>query len=108
MKNIVYIGIKGRVLALDRSTGDILWSTKLKNSYYVAIHLDGDRIIAAAEGELFCLDSSTGTQLWHNKLPGLGTGLVSIATNTGSNAVNVAMESHRQAAQTAAMIAASS
>ena len=75
----IYIGIKGRVLALDRASGMQLWQTRLKGLDFVNVAWDGDRLYAATSGEIFCIDPSDGSILWHNPLKGYGWGIVSIA-----------------------------
>ena len=80
----VFLGVCGEVVALDRTTGQELWSTKLAGSDFVNLVLDQDRIIATTRGKAFCIDTTTGQLLWHNDLPGMGLGMVSIATATGS------------------------
>lgn len=77
---IVYLGIKGSVIALDAATGRQIWATHLKGSDFVHVVLDGDHLYAATYGEVFCLDPKTGDGRWHNPLKGFGLGLVSIAT----------------------------
>jgi outer membrane protein assembly factor BamB len=83
----IFIGIKGSVIAIDRATGQSLWETPLKGSDFVNVILDEDRVLAATKGELFCLDAVTGKLLWNNKLPGLGQGIITIATSSGSTAM---------------------
>jgi outer membrane protein assembly factor BamB len=104
----VFIGLKGAVAALDRSTGTKLWFTKLKGSDFVNLTLAENELYAATKGELYCLEPATGQIRWHNPLEGMGLGLVSIAA-PGSQANPVAMAKHKQgedAAATAAVIAA--
>jgi len=74
----LYVGIKGRVLALDRASGAVLWQTELKGSDFVNVAGDEAGLFAMTYGELFCLDSMTGEIKWHNPLKGLGTGLASV------------------------------
>lgn len=83
--SMIYVGIKGHVLALDRATGTEIWRTKLsgvrmKTSDFVNLSLDGDQLYATLSGEIFCLDNASGEVRWHDQLKGLGTGLVSIAS----------------------------
>jgi outer membrane protein assembly factor BamB len=81
--NLLYIGIKGAVLALDRAKGAEVWICELKRSDFVNVAVvDGD-LYAATKGELFCLDAVTGATRWHNPLKGYGWGLISIATAGG-------------------------
>src|SRR5271156_3687402 len=79
-RDAIYIGIRGTVLALDRSRGVEIWRADLKGSDFVNVVLDGDRVLAATKGEVFCLDSTTGKVLWNNELKGLGRGLMTMVT----------------------------
>ena len=79
-REAIYIGIRGTVLALDRSNGAEIRRADLRGSDFVNVVLDGDRVLAATKGELFCLDSTTGKILWNNELKGLGRGLMTIVT----------------------------
>ncbi|HMY75908.1 MAG TPA: PQQ-binding-like beta-propeller repeat protein, partial [Blastocatellia bacterium] len=101
--NIIYLGIKGTVVALNRATGEELWRTTLKGSDFVNVVLDGNQLYATTKGEIFCLDTATGQPRWHNKLTGMGTGLIVIATPTGSQVLSAQEKRQRdQAAVTAA------
>jgi outer membrane protein assembly factor BamB len=78
--DLIFVGIKGSVVALNRQTGEQIWATHLKSWDFVNIVVDDDSILASTWGEIFCLDALTGQTLWHNRLKGFGTGLTSIAT----------------------------
>ena len=78
--DLVFIGIKGSVVALNRATGAPVWVRRLKGSDFVNVVLDGETILASCYGEIFCLDALTGAALWHNPLKGFGLGLTTIAT----------------------------
>src|SRR5579884_3054019 len=107
-QDFVYIGIKGQVLALDRTTGQQVWAARVKGSF-VNLVLDGDRLLASGSGELYCLDAITGAQVWHNQLPGMGMGLMSIVTANapGGNVANAhAQIEADEAAANAAVIPA--
>lgn len=101
---IIYLGIKGSVIALDSGTGQQLWATHLKGSDFVNVVLDGDSLYAATYGEIFCLDPATGAGRWHNPLKGFGLGLVSVAAESISPSalLNVMQEKRRRDAQAAA------
>jgi|SRR5581483_5454511 len=100
-RNLLFIGIKGTVLALDRATGQEVWRTELLRSEFLnLVHQDGD-LFAATAGELFCLDSVTGHVRWHNQLKGLGRGLIAIA-GAGSQQSLIAREKQRQDEEAAA------
>lgn len=92
----VYIGIKGRVICIDRQSGATRWTTQLLKRYFVNLHRDGDDILASTHGELFCLDARSGTIKWRNPLPGMGRGLITIAGNPGNWAA-IAQQQDEQA-----------
>ena len=98
----LYIGIKGRVLRIDRLTGATKWTAHLLSRQFVNVHLEGTEVIAATHGELFCLDAETGALKWRNRLPGLGRGLITIAGSAGNAA---AMDQLRQDEEAAAAAA---
>lgn len=99
----IFLGAKGEVLAVDRATGQQLWRTKLAGGDFVNLILDEDRIVATSKGKAFCLDAATGQLLWRNDLPGLGFGLVSIATASGSTPSGPPSERRRQQQAAAAV-----
>ncbi len=95
--DLVFVGIRGSVLALDKNSGGRVWETKLKGGTFVTVLVEGDRVLAGAQGEIFCLDAATGQVLWHDGLKGYGLGLMSIATATrSSNSSAIAAEHRRQ------------
>ena len=71
---LIFVGLNGYALALDRDTGEIVWSNDQMKSGYVSLLLDGDRLIASTNGYMYCLDPLTGDILWHNPLRGYGIG----------------------------------
>ena len=76
---LVFIGIKGSVVALNRATGKQVWTARLKGSGFVNVVVQGGAVLASCYGEIFCLDPLTGNALWHNPLKGFGTELATIA-----------------------------
>ena len=80
--NVIYLGAKGSVVAIDRQNGKQRWRTALKGSGFVLVVLDRDLVFAHTRGELFALDAETGNMLWENGLEGLGYGYVTIASNS--------------------------
>jgi outer membrane protein assembly factor BamB len=80
-RELLFIGVSGKVLALDADTGTEVWRTKLKTSGTVLLHRNATRLFASVSGELFCLDPENGGTRWHSKLKGLGLGIVSMATS---------------------------
>jgi outer membrane protein assembly factor BamB len=96
--DLVFIGIKGSVIALNRATGQQVWATHLKGSDFVNVVVDEDAVLATCYGEIFCLNPLTGDARWHNPLKGFGLGLATIAAehNQGSgNAPAIAAKRRR-------------
>jgi len=102
--DLIFIGIKGSVVALNRATGMQEWTTHLKGYSFVNVVLEDDRVIATCYGEVFCLDALNGVTLWHNPLKGFGMGLATIATgqNPGSGNAPVLAEKLSRDQQAAA------
>ena len=101
--DLVFIGIKGSVIALNRATGEQEWATHLKGSDFVNVVLQDEAVLASCYGEIFCLDPLTGNARWHNPLKGFGRGLAIIATegNLGSGNAPVLAEKRRRNEQAA-------
>jgi outer membrane protein assembly factor BamB len=99
---LIYVGIKGAVLALEKASGSRVWETKLKGDSYTTVLVDGGRVFAGARGEVFCLDAATGRILWHDPLTGFGWGLVSLATDTACSSPTSTEELRRREAAAAA------
>jgi len=85
-RNLIFVGISGTVLALDKSTGTEAWRTELPGSFFVNVAVEGNSIYASTRGEIFCLDPASGAIRWNNPLKGLGRGLVSIGLPGGQSA----------------------
>jgi len=79
MSKIIYLGVKGSVVAVNSETGVPVWSTTLKGTEFVNVVLDGNNLFATTRGEIFCLDPQGGGIRWHNPLKGYGLGLITIA-----------------------------
>ena len=101
---MIYLGIKGSVVAVDSATGSHLWARELKGGDFVNLVLDGDNLYATTHGEIFCLDARSGVIRWHDPLKGRGLGLVSIAVEgtVASGAAALAVEKRRRDQQAAA------
>ena len=100
--NQIYVGIKGYVLALDRTSGIILWKTSVAGSSFVTVVDDGPHVFALSHGEAYCLEASNGAILWHNPLKGFGLGIGSIAVpgrpvTQGAAASQIVAEQQRAA-----------
>ena len=106
--DLVFIGIKGSVVALDRATGQQVWATHLKGADFVNVLQEGGVVLASCCGEVFCLDPFTGNALWHNPLKGFGRGLATIAAehNPGIGNASALAEKRRRDEESAASAAA--
>jgi outer membrane protein assembly factor BamB len=105
LDDLVFVGFNSRVAALDRYTGEIIWSWKSpQGSGYVSLLLDGDRLVAVANGYVYCLDPLYGQEVWRNPMRGMGTGVTCVASVRGSSGVDPSAmaELARQAAAAAA------
>ena len=111
-QDILLLGMKKRVTAIQRNTGAVIWETKLQGGQgdFVTLLCDGSRVYAASGGHLHCLDLRSGQMLWTNPLPGYGFGLASLCLPDGASAPTpatlAAIRAQQQAAATAATTAA--
>ncbi|MEW6349401.1 MAG: PQQ-binding-like beta-propeller repeat protein [Thermodesulfobacteriota bacterium] len=95
---ILFVGIRSHVLALDRRSGNEIWTTKLERGpwsfdCFVNVLFDRDSVFAETGGMLYCLDPETGRIKWKNRLTGCGYGIASLAT-ANSSAGNAALVNH--------------
>jgi outer membrane protein assembly factor BamB len=97
---LIFVGLNGYALALDRDTGDIVWSNNRLTSGYVTMMLDGDRLIVSTNGYMWALDPLTGNILWHNPLRGYGVGAAHLCSVRGQSSNTFAV--HAQEADDAA------
>ena len=104
---LVFVGIKGSVVALNHATGQQEWTKRLKGSDFVNVTFQNGMLLASCYGEIFSLDPLTGEELWHNPLKGFGTGLATIATehSVGSSNALVLSEKRRRDEEAAASAA---
>jgi outer membrane protein assembly factor BamB len=58
ISDLVFIGIKGSVLALNRATGQQVWATHLKGSDFANVVLQNEAVLASCCGEIFCPSSA--------------------------------------------------
>jgi len=105
ISEMIFTGIKGSVIALDRATGKQVWVARLMSYDFVAVMVDEGKVYAACCGEVFCLDPEMGDVLWHNGLKGFGTGIVSLATATAQSTESPMLAQKRRRDQQAAAAA---
>jgi outer membrane protein assembly factor BamB len=83
INNIVFLGLNSSVAALDRNTGENIWTWRAPKPFhrgYVSLLLLNDsQLIVSVNGYTYCLDPLKAELLWFNDLPGFGTGVTSIA-----------------------------
>jgi outer membrane protein assembly factor BamB len=108
-QNNLFILSNGRVAAINKKDGSIIWEVKLRNYLsskmtltFGQLTVEGDKLFIGATGILLCLRTKDGSLVWKNELKGWGYSFVSLA-NTGNEAVAA---SAAQAATNAAVIAA--
>jgi outer membrane protein assembly factor BamB len=106
-RRLVYVGIRGCVVALDHATGRIAWSVELRRgSSFVPVFHESGRVFATSGGEVTCLDAGTGKTLWHNPLKGFGLGYAMIAGAPDPVVAAVVAEMEAAAASSAGASAA--
>jgi outer membrane protein assembly factor BamB len=81
IEQLIFVGLNGYALALDRDSGEMVWSNNQMRSGYVTLLLDGDRLIASTNGYMYCLEPLTGQIRWHNPLKGYGMGAPTALTS---------------------------
>src|SRR5262245_19528707 len=77
--SVLVVAAGGVVRGLDRNTGQELWKNGLSGGGYgeVAIHIEGDLIVASAAGAMaFGLSYPSGEQLWASKTTAMGRATV--------------------------------
>jgi outer membrane protein assembly factor BamB len=102
MTDRLYIGIGGHIVAIQASTGEEIWRTKLRRSSFVTVCVRPGAVFGGAAGHLYCLDPGTGAIRWHNGLDGLGTSLVSFGDPIAAAAAIAAQQAAAAASTGAA------
>jgi outer membrane protein assembly factor BamB len=106
---VIYLGVKGSVVAVNSTTGQPVWEAALKGNDFVNVVFDGDNLFAATRGEIFCLDPQSGGIRWHNPLRGYGWGLITIAgDDIPQNVTAITAEKRRRDQQQAAAASSAS
>lgn len=80
-EKVVFAAFNGRVFAIDRRDGAILWRWKVpKGGSFVTVLPDGDQLLVCADGYLWALRAEDGTMLWSQPFKGEGTGIPMLAS----------------------------
>ncbi len=105
-ESMVFAGIRGSVVALDRRSGNALWSTHLSGGDFVNVVILGGDLYASTRGEIFCVEAATGRIRWHNALKGYGRGLMTMAGSgiVENQAPAARAKKHREEEEAAAQI----
>jgi outer membrane protein assembly factor BamB len=94
-KNYLFIFSNGKVAAINKADGQIVWEVKLKDYLsssatvlmYGQISVEGDKIFVGSSGILLCLSTKDGAFIWKNELKGWGYQFVSIANATDNASI---------------------
>src|SRR5947199_8780603 len=107
MHKFLFVALNGRVAALDRDSGEIVWDWIAKDpdkhravGGYMTLLVDQGQLFVSSNGFTYRLEAETGEQLWANPLRGWGVGPAALATSTAaSQQVLTAAAAQQQAAQ---------
>ena len=87
---LVVLGLNGRVAALLRKDGRLLWATDLPGvigDRFVTVTCDDTCVYAYTRGQVHCLDMESGRLLWSNDLKGFGYGIATLCLPGAANDV---------------------
>ncbi len=77
----IYAAFNGRVFALDRRDGSILWRwTTPKGGNFVTLLPDEDQLLVCSDGYLWALRAEDELCLWSQPFKGEGTGIPVLAS----------------------------
>ena len=98
--NALFILSNGRVAAINKKDGQIIWEIKIKQYLDGAITMsigqlvvEDDKLFIGASGILLCLSAKDGSLIWKNELKGWGYQFVSmgnVSTEAASAAIRAA------------------
>jgi outer membrane protein assembly factor BamB len=82
---LIFTGMGGRVVAINRLSGEVIWKKHLSGSGFVTVIADATTVYAQTGGKLFALNPLSGDIVWTNGLPGCGYGLGCLAFAGGQH-----------------------
>lgn len=107
-QNHLFILSNGRVAAIDKKLGEIIWEVKLKTYVGSAmmmtfgqIMVEDNKLFIGSSGMLLCLSAKDGSLLWKNELKGWGYNFVSFAGAPNESAIAAAAAAAGAAASAA-------
>jgi outer membrane protein assembly factor BamB len=114
--NSLYILSNGRVAAINKKDGAIIWEIKLKEytgtgmSHAIGqISVEDDKIYVGISGILLCLAAKDGALVWKNDLKGWGYSFISMSNvNNDAGMAALSAASAATIAATASSSAATS
>ena len=97
--HVLFILSNGRVAAINKKDGQIVWEVKLKQyvssslSYSIGqLSVEGDKLFIGCSGMVICLNAKDGSLVWINELKGWGYQFVSLANATNETAGAAAIQ----------------
>src|SRR5947209_19020837 len=106
LHKLLFLGLNGRVAALDRESGEIVWEWTAKDpdkhravGGYMTLLVDQGQLFVSANGFTYRLDPVTGAELWANPLRGWGFGPTALATSTAASQQVLTAASAKRAAE---------
>jgi outer membrane protein assembly factor BamB len=104
-QNHLFIFSNGKLAAINKQNGEIVWEVKVKtyltnavSLVYAQLQVEGDKIYLGTSGILLCLSTKDGSLIWKNVLKGWGYQFVHIAG--ADNSANIAAANVAAAAVT--------
>lgn len=105
---LLFILSNGRVGAVSKKTGELVWEVKLsqyvKNAMSLSIgqiSVEDNKIYVGSTGILLCLSTKDGSLIWKNELKGWGYTFVSMANVPVEAAAAAALQANAQSASAA-------
>lgn len=71
-RNVLVLGLRGRVIGKDRTSGATLWEYDMGTQYDVELAVVDDRIFAGAGREIFAIEYPSGRLIGRAPIPGSG------------------------------------
>src|SRR5947209_3717078 len=112
LHQLLFLGLNGRVAALDRDSGEIVWEWTAKDpdkhravGGYMTVLVDQGQLFVSANGYTYRLDPVTGEEQWANPLRGWGVGPTALATSTAASLQVLTAAAAKQAADQASQTA---
>ncbi len=107
--DLLFVSFRGKVFAIHRGTGEIIWRWQASkgNSGAVMLLPDGNTLFVSADGYTWALDPRDGREIWFQPFEGEGVGIPMLATMRSASVAQQApaLSAAQQAAVAAAVVA---